>query len=99
MKKLTAGIGALALGTSVLVATPLIALAGTIDSNDTFYKTVSDRTEGAVGAGLAMTMLVTGGTIGVARNSPISTSHGDARQLTEAAAQIVHHDDIAGDAQ
>jgi conjugal transfer pilus assembly protein TraA len=62
------------LSVAVTLTTPLIAFAGTIDSNDafyTFYKTVSDWTSGALGVGLAMTMLLMGGAIGVARNSPM----------------------------
>lgn len=59
---------------SVLIASPLLAFAGTIDSNDpfySFYTTISHWTQGALGVGLAMTMLLMGGAIGVARNSPM----------------------------
>jgi conjugal transfer pilus assembly protein TraA len=62
------------LSASITLATPLAAYAGTIDSNDpfySFYTTISHWTQGALGVGLAMTMLLMGGAIGVARNSPM----------------------------
>lgn len=62
------------LSASITLATPLMAYAGTIDSNDafyTFYETIKNWTSGALGVGLAMTMLLMGGAIGVARNSPM----------------------------
>jgi len=57
-----------------LVAAASPALAGTVDSNDafyTFYQTVDGWAGGALGVGLATTMLVMGGAIGVAKNSPM----------------------------
>lgn len=64
---------------SALVATALAALtspafAGTLDQNDAFYtfwETVDGWTSGALGVGLATTMLLMGGAIGVAKNSPM----------------------------
>lgn len=81
MKKLTAEICALALGNPFWSPhRSSRSQAQSIRMTRSARPSVT-RTQGAVGAGLAMTMLVTGGTIGVARNSPLSTSHGDARQL------------------
>jgi len=57
-----------------LSAAPIAAMAGTVDSNDafyTFYQTVDGWAGGALGVGLATTMLVMGGAIGVAKNSPM----------------------------
>jgi conjugal transfer pilus assembly protein TraA len=54
-----------------LVATP--AFAGTISTSDPFYQfynTVTNWTQGALGTGLAITMLLFGGALGVAKNSP-----------------------------
>jgi conjugal transfer pilus assembly protein TraA len=50
------------------------AFAGTIDTSDAFYsyyQTVTNWTGGALGVGLATTMLLMGGAIGVAKNSPM----------------------------
>jgi len=50
------------------------ASAGTLDTDDAFYtfwETVDGWTSGALGVGLATTMLLMGGAIGVAQNSPM----------------------------
>jgi len=50
------------------------ALAGDVASDDTFftfYDTVTSWTNGGLGIGLATTMLLMGGAIGVAKNSPM----------------------------
>jgi conjugal transfer pilus assembly protein TraA len=50
------------------------AMAGQVDTNDafyTFYETVSGWVAGPLGVGLAITMLLMGGAIGVAQNSPM----------------------------
>lgn len=50
------------------------AFAGTMNTNDAFYtfwETVNGWTNGALGVGLATTMLLMGGAIGVAKNSPM----------------------------
>lgn len=50
------------------------AMAGSLDTKDAFYefwKTVDGWTSGALGVGLATTMLLMGGAIGVAKNSPM----------------------------
>ncbi|MNR71642.1 hypothetical protein D3C71_22730 [compost metagenome] len=50
------------------------AFAGQLDQNDAFYgfwETVDGWTSGALGVGLATTMLLMGGAIGVAKNSPM----------------------------
>jgi conjugal transfer pilus assembly protein TraA len=50
------------------------AFAGTLDSSDafyTFYTTVNQWVSGALGTGLAITMLLLGAAIGVAKNSPM----------------------------
>lgn len=55
------------------------ALAGTLDSNDAFYSfytTVSGWASGPLGVGLATTMLIVGGAIGVAQNSPMPALSG-----------------------
>jgi conjugal transfer pilus assembly protein TraA len=55
------------------------ALAGTLDSNDAFYgfyETVSGWAGGPLGVGLATTMLIMGGAIGVAKNSPMPALSG-----------------------
>jgi conjugal transfer pilus assembly protein TraA len=60
-------------GAVLALATPL-AFAAQIDQNDAFYEfsqTVTAWTSGALGVGLATTMLLMGGAIGVARNSPM----------------------------
>ena len=50
------------------------ASAGALDQEDAFYgfwETVDGWTSGALGVGLATTMLLMGGAIGVAQNSPM----------------------------
>lgn len=57
-----------------LSAAPMAAMAGQVDTNDafyTFYQTVDGWAGGALGVGLATTMLIMGGAIGVAKNSPM----------------------------
>lgn len=52
----------------------VVAYAKPLDSTDTFYtfySTVNGWAGGGLGAGLATTMLVMGGAIGVAKNSPM----------------------------
>ena len=66
LKKL--GVGLAASGMSAL------ALADTVSKDDTFYTfadTVTGWTSGGLGVGLATTMLLMGGAIGVAKNSPM----------------------------
>lgn len=63
--------GALAAG---LLALASPALAGTMDQADafySFYNTVNGWVSGPLGVGLAITMLLMGGAIGVAKNSPM----------------------------
>lgn len=51
-----------------------VAFAGQLDQNDAFYSfydTVDGWVNGPLGVGLASTMLLVGGGIGVARNSPM----------------------------
>lgn len=60
----------------LLVAASVSApvFAGQLDQSDAFYsywETVDGWTSGALGVGLATTMLLMGGAIGVARNSPM----------------------------
>jgi len=55
------------------------AFAGSIDSTDPFYQfysTVTNWTGGALGTGLAITMLLMGGAMGVAKNSPMPALSG-----------------------
>lgn len=55
------------------------AMAGTVDSNDAFYSfytAVDGFVGGALGVGLAITMLLMGGVAGVARNSPMPALSG-----------------------
>jgi conjugal transfer pilus assembly protein TraA len=57
-----------------LSAAPFAAMAGTVSEDDafyTFYTTVDGWAGGALGVGLATTMLIMGGAIGVAKNSPM----------------------------
>ena len=57
-----------------LVAAPALALAQDPTANDAFYTfwdTVNAWTTGGLGIGLATTMLLMGGAIGVAKNSPM----------------------------
>lgn len=74
MKKSTllkiAGLAAAAVGT---------ALAAQVSSGDafyTYYDTVKNWTNGGLGIGLASTMLLMGGAIGVAKNSPMPALSG-----------------------
>jgi len=63
--KVVAAVGA-------LMTTP--AFASTINEQDafySFYQTIDDWVGGALGTGLAITMLLMGGAIGVAKNSPM----------------------------
>lgn len=56
-----------------------LASAGTIDQQDafySFYETVDGWVSGALGTGLAITMLLVGGGIGVAKNSPMPALSG-----------------------
>lgn len=51
-----------------------IAMAGEIAQDDTFYQfydTINSWTSGGLGVGIATTMLLMGGVIGVAKNSPM----------------------------
>jgi len=51
-----------------------VALAGDVATDDTFYTfydTITGWTGGGLGVGLATTMLLMGGVIGVAKNSPM----------------------------
>jgi conjugal transfer pilus assembly protein TraA len=51
-----------------------VAVAGEIATDDTFYtfyETITGWTSGGLGVGLATTMLLMGGVIGVAKNSPM----------------------------
>lgn len=62
---------AIAVGTLLASPMALAAAAGSGDEFHTFYQTVRDWTGGALGTGLAVTMLLMGGAIGVAKNSPM----------------------------
>jgi hypothetical protein len=67
----------LAFAMCFLITSPVFA--GTIDQNDafyTFYETVDNWVGGALGTGLAITMLLMGGAIGVAQNSPMPALSG-----------------------
>ena len=53
---------------------PVFAMANTPLANDAFYtfwETVNSWATGGLGMGLAVTMLLMGGAIGVAKNSPM----------------------------
>lgn len=66
------------LGTAILSMSSL-AFAGTMDTNDafySFYETVAGWAGGPLGVGLATTMLIMGGGIGVAKNSPMPALSG-----------------------
>ena len=57
-----------------LSSAPFAAMAGSVSEDDafyTFYTTVNGWAGGALGVGLATTMLIMGGAIGVAKNSPM----------------------------
>lgn len=75
LKQKISAMTALAAG---LIAAP--AFAGTTpDSTDafySFYQTVLGWTGGALGTGLAITMLLMGGAMGVAKNSPMPALSG-----------------------
>lgn len=61
-----------AIAVGALLASP--AFAGTVDSTDpfyTYYETIDQWVSGALGTGLAITMLLMGGAVGVAKNSPM----------------------------
>lgn len=61
-----------AVAASVFLATS--AMAAEVDENDafyTFYETIDSWVGGPLGIGLAITMLLMGGAIGVAKNSPM----------------------------
>lgn len=63
---------------AVAAVAPL-ATAGTVNSSDAFYNfysTVTSWTAGGLGTGLATTMLLMGGAIGVAKNSPLPALSG-----------------------
>lgn len=65
-KKIAVALGGLSLSS--------IALANSMSQDDAFYEfadTVTDWTTGPLGVGLATTMLLMGGAIGVAKNSPM----------------------------
>jgi conjugal transfer pilus assembly protein TraA len=60
--------------TALALAAVSPAFAGQLNQSDAFYQfsqTVTGWTTGALGVGLATTMLLMGGAIGVARNSPM----------------------------
>lgn len=62
-----------------LSAAPFAAMAAAVDTDDafyTFYQTVDSWAGGALGVGLATTMLIMGGAIGVAQNSPMPALSG-----------------------
>lgn len=57
-----------------LFATANFAVAGSIDETDTFYpfyQFMETSLGGALGTGIALTMMLMGGIVGVARNSPM----------------------------
>ena len=63
----------LMLGVALSVAT-LPVFAAAVDTQDafySFYQTIDGWAGGALGVGLATTMMVMGGAIGVAKNSPM----------------------------
>ncbi len=71
--KITAKIKALMAG-AMLTLMSQAAMAGSLDDDDAFKEfadTVTGWTSGALGVGLATTMLLMGGAIGVAKNSPM----------------------------
>lgn len=63
---------------ALMLAAP-VAMAGTVDTSDafySFYESVNGFVGGALGTGLAITMLLMGGVAGVARNSPMPALSG-----------------------
>jgi len=67
----------IALAICLLATSPVFA--GTITEQDafySFYQTINDWVGGALGTGLAITMLLMGGAIGVAQNSPMPALSG-----------------------
>lgn len=70
--------------TKALLVVAILVLAGpafanTMNAGDafyTFYTTVSGWASGALGVGIAVTMLLMGGAIGVAQNSPMPALSG-----------------------
>lgn len=74
MKALLSRLFKPALALVATAAASTAAVAGTVATDDTFYtfyNTVTEWTGGGLGIGLATTMLLMGGAIGVARNSPM----------------------------
>ena len=66
-------------GAALALASVSTAFAGSVDSTDafsSFYTTVDGWTSGALGTGLAITMLLMGGAMGVAKNSPMPALSG-----------------------
>jgi conjugal transfer pilus assembly protein TraA len=66
-------------GAAFLASLAPLASAGTVGSSDafySFYNTVTSWTQGGLGTGLATTMLLMGGALGVAKNSPIPALSG-----------------------
>ncbi len=62
---------------AALAASPMLASAAVDDETfKGFYTTVKGWTQGALGMGLATTMLLMGGAIGVAKNSPMPALSG-----------------------
>jgi conjugal transfer pilus assembly protein TraA len=62
---------------SVLTAPAMAGTSGTSsDAFYTFYDTIAGWTGGALGMGLATTMLLMGGAIGVAKNTPMPALSG-----------------------
>jgi conjugal transfer pilus assembly protein TraA len=67
-----------ALAAGALVASPVFAgeAVNSTDAFYSFYDTVGTWTGGALGTGLAITMLLMGGAMGVAKNSPMPALSG-----------------------
>jgi conjugal transfer pilus assembly protein TraA len=74
LKQKISAMTALAVG----IASPAFASTtpDTTDAFYSFYDTVSKWTSGALGTGLAITMLLMGGAMGVAKNSPMPALSG-----------------------
>jgi conjugal transfer pilus assembly protein TraA len=70
--------GAVAALSAAALAAPAMAstAAGSSDAFYTFYDTIQGWTGGALGMGLATTMLLMGGAIGVAKNTPMPALSG-----------------------